>query len=98
MQTIIYNKDTKKIVKVIKNGRVNEKTVRGDDGSCQVGDAGLIIQVPDNTVKVKFIEDIEVFTPEKISTKWIAETPPKTLEDRIKDLEKDVKTLKEKKV
>ena len=96
MQTIIYNKDTKRISKVIRNGTVKDKTVKGDDGSCKVGDTGLIIQVPDDTVKIEIVDEMEVFTPDKIDINWTTEPAPKTLEDRVKDLETSITEIKAK--
>jgi len=95
MQTILYNKQTKKIVNVFQDAEVNGNKIKHEKGTVYFGDGLGVIFVLNDTVKIEEIIDGEKFTPTSI-TKLKVETPPKTLEDRIKDLEKDVKTLKEK--
>jgi len=89
MQTILYNKQTKKIVDVFQDAEVNGNKIKHKKGMVYFGDGLGVIFVTDDTVKIKG----EKFAPNSI-TKLKAETPPKTLEDRVKDLEKDVKELK----
>jgi len=93
MQTILYNKQTKKIVNVFQDAEVNGNKIKHEKGTVYFGDGLGVIFVTDDTVKIKEIIDGEKFTPNSI-TKLKTETPPKTLESRIKDLEKDVKELK----
>jgi len=93
MQTILYNKQTKKIVNVFQDAEVNGNKIKHKEGTVYFGDGLGVIFVTDDTVKI----DGEKFTPASI-TELKTEIPPKTLEDRIKDLEKDIKTLKEEKV
>jgi len=89
MQTILYNKQTKKIVNVFQDAEVNGNKIKHEEGTVYFGDGLGVIFVADTTVKIKG----EKFTPTSI-TKLKTETPPKTLEDRVKDLEKDIKELK----
>ena len=96
MQTIIYNKKTKKISMVITNGKIKGNKVFGDNGSCIIGDGGNIITVPNNTVQVDFDGRMERFIPEVISDKWQTVELPKTLEDRVADLEQKVAVITKK--
>jgi len=93
MQTILYNKQIKKIVNVFQDAEVNGNKIKHKEGTTIFGDGLGVIFVTDDTVQV----DGEKFAPDNV-TKLKAEIPPKTLEDRVKDLEKDIKTLKEDKV
>jgi len=93
MQTILYNKQTKKIVDVFQDAEVNGNKIKHEKGTVYFGDGLGVIFVTDDTVKIDGEKFTPKFTPVSV-TKLTAETPPKTLNDRIKDLERDVKELK----
>ena len=96
MQGILYNKQTKKIVNVFEKPELSGNRIKGTRGTVYFGDGLGIVFVPDDTVKIGTVDEKEEFTPDKIDENWITEPAPKTLEDRVKDLEAIIAEIKTK--
>ena len=96
MQGILYNKQTEKIINVFQDPEVIGNKIKYKEGTIHFGNGLGIIFVQDSTVQVSIVDEKKTFIPSKIDTTWTIELPPKTLEDKVKDLETIVAKLKAK--
>lgn len=95
MQTILYNKQTKKIVKIFQDAEVIGNRIKHKNGVTVFGDGLDVVFVKNKTVKIKKIDEFNSeFVPNNI-TNLKAEISSQSVENKIETLKEEIEKLKE---